>query len=151
MMSQVGLVYNSPRIDGLSVYFYILEELYTKYDHSIFFSDFNTNMLINTKKPLQFRQKMSMVERDIAYQVWKRRRKTKTKTDIKNKESGFIIWLETLHKKKNSFSWSSKYFATAAKILLYKQIEFDIFLYGKYIYCYGIIFCPLSKYFAQEA
>jgi hypothetical protein len=73
MMSQVGLVYNSPRIDGFSVNFPILEELYTKYEHSIFFGDFNTNMLINTKKSLQLRQKMAMGERDIAYQVWKKR------------------------------------------------------------------------------
>jgi hypothetical protein len=36
-------------------------------------------------------------------------------------------------------------------LAVYKQIEFDIFLNGKYIYCYGNIFCPLSKYFAQEA
>jgi hypothetical protein len=48
----------SPRIDGLSVYFFILDELYTKYEQSIFFGDFNTNMLINTKKSLQLRQKM---------------------------------------------------------------------------------------------
>jgi hypothetical protein len=57
----VGLVYNPPRIDGLSIYFPILEELYTKYEHSIFLGDLNINLLMNTEKSLQLRQKMESV------------------------------------------------------------------------------------------